>query len=457
MRKCLLIGVILLGFQQCSALLFAQAVASTLPVVQPDSSVQEAQLVEQFQQEQQTSSDQEEQPDALPRRASDLDQVEYVPALDGTGLISVDHSVRSRFLLGVIYSGGYDTNPNTEPNAPKSGAFLLTPLVGIQANTVRTFYLIQYQPTFLRYTTDEYQGGAIQAASGDFVGSLEERWRWDAHVTLSHGQDSIRLLAPQQSVAVGDVPGAGPNTAANRPNAGTTTAVDGRGNLTYLASQRDTVGLSLENSFNTYTAVSGTNLVGTAIAEYAHSATPHLQWFAYSSGSRYYGIIHCYAFGGGVGIDWKSEEHTYLHLGGGPQLNTSECRAQQNFSYDVAYSHRVTARSQVYLTSARQVGSTFVGPSLWQTGAAAGYQYDFGRKETIQFDFGYIGTSGVRRSDAYSGKYVDAIYSRSLGYNFSTSFSYRWYAGDLATTTRFNRTTALLSIGWSPTAGHLFQ
>lgn len=456
MKKGLQIGVILLGFQQCSALLFAQAVAGTLPVVQPDPSVQEAQAVEQVQHEQQTSSDQEEQPDALPRRASGLDQVEYVPALDGTGLISVDHSVRSRFLLGVNYSGGYDTNPNAVPNAPKAGASLLSPLIGIQANTAKTFYLVQYQPTFRNYTTDKYEGGSIHAASGDVVGSISERWRWDGHFRLSHGQDSIRLLAPQQSVAIGDVPGAGPNAAANRPDAGTTTAIYGGANLTYLVSERDTVDLLVENSFSNYTAVSGTDLVGTASADYTHGLTPHFKWLAYGSADGYYGFVHCYAFGGGAGIDWRPEEHTYLHLSGGPQVNTSACGKQQSFAYDAAYSHRVTTRSQIYLTSARQIGSTFVGPSLWRTSAAAGYQYDFGQKESIQVDFGYVGTTGLRSADAYSGKYVDAVYNRSLGFNLSTSFSYRWYAGDLATTS-FNRTTALLSIGWSPTAGHLFQ
>jgi hypothetical protein len=452
MRKNLQIGLVLLGFNLlATAALVAQSpAANTSPVAQTDATAQETQ------QEQWTPPDQGEQTHALPGRGADSDSVEYVPALDGTGLISVDHSVRSRLLLGASYSGGYDTNPNTVPNAPKSGAFVLSPLVGIQANTAKTFYLVQYQPNFRSYTSDRYEAGAIHTASGDVTGSLAERWHWDSHAVLSYGQDSIRLLAPQQSVAIGDVPGAGPNTAANRPDAGTTTVIDGRSNLTYLASERDTVGLFLENSYSAYTAVPGINLVGSAIAQYEHARTGHLQWLAYTSVSRYYGVIHCYAFGGGVGIDWKPEEHTYLHLSGGPQLNTSACGEQQSFSYNAAYSHRMMTRSQLYLTSARQVGSTFVGPSLWQTNATAGYQYDFDRKESVQFDFGYIGTTGPGKSDAYSGKYVDAVYNRSLGYNLSASLSYRWYAGDL-TTSSFNRTTVLLSVAWRATAGHLFQ
>jgi hypothetical protein len=59
----------------------------------------------------------------------------YVPTLNGTGLIAQDEALRGRLLLGANYSGGYDTNPNGLENAPKTGAFLLSPFVGVQRNS----------------------------------------------------------------------------------------------------------------------------------------------------------------------------------------------------------------------------------------------------------------------------------------------------------------------------------
>jgi hypothetical protein len=380
----------------------------------------------------------------------------YVPALDGTGLISQDEALRGRLLLGANYSGGYDTNPNGLENAPKSGAFLFSPFVGVQANSANLHYVVQYQPTFRRYTSSSYSGGSMQVGSGNIAGRLNERWNWDGQVLGRHGQDSIGMLAPQQSVPVGDVPGTGPANNAFNPNLNTITSVDGRAGLTYLVSERGTLGFKAENAYTGYNTPIGDSLIGTASTTYMHAATPALQWISYASATRYYGFVHCYSFGGGFGLEWKPEEHTYLRLSGGPQLDSSACGKQQGFGYQAAYSHRFTPRSQVYVISAREVGSTDLGPGLWQQTAAIGYQHDFERRESLAFDFGYINTTGLQNTDGYSGKYVDGVYNRVLGHGLRAILSYRWYTGD-AFQSNFTRTTALLSIAWTPTAGHLFQ
>jgi hypothetical protein len=315
---------------------------------------------------------------------------------------------------------------------------------------------VQYQPTFRRYTSSSYEGGSMHLASGNIAGRLNERWSWDAQALGRHGQDSIGMLAPQQSVPIGDVPGTGPNSNAYNPNTNTITAVDGRGDLNYLVSERGTLGLKAENAYIDYDTLLGNSLIATGSASYMHAATPALQWISYASATRYYGSVHCYAFGAGFGLEWRPEGHTYLRLKGGPQLDSSTCGKQQGFSYDAAYSRRLTARSQIYVSSARVVGSTDLGPGLWQQTATIGYQHDFERRANIAFDFGYIGTSGLGKTDDYSGKYVDGIYNRILGHGLRAIASYRWYTGDTSQS-NFRRTTALLSIAWTPTAGHLFQ
>jgi hypothetical protein len=380
----------------------------------------------------------------------------YVPALDGTGLISQDEALRGRLLIGANYSGGYDTNPNGLENAPKSGVFLFSPFVGMQGNSANLHYVVQYQPTFRRFTSSSYNAGSMQVGSGNIAGRLNERWNWDAQVLGRHGQDSINMLAPQQSVPIGDVPGTGPAENAFNPNLNTITSVDGRAGLAYLVSERGTLGFKAENAYTGYNTPIGDSLIGTVSTAYMHAATPALQWISYASATRYYGFVHCYAFGGGFGLEWRPKEHTYLHLSGGPQLDSSACGKQQGFAYDAAYSHRITPRSQVYVISARDVGSTNLGPGLWQQTAGIGYQHDFERRESIAFDFGYINTTGIHSTDGYSGKYVDGVYNRVLGHGLRAILSYRWYTGDTFQS-NFTRTTALLSIAWTPTAGHLFQ
>jgi len=141
----------------------------------------------------------------------------YVSALDGTGLISQDEALRGRLLVGANSSGGYDTNPNGLANAPKSGVFLFSPFVGMQGNSPNLHYVVQYQPTFRRFTSSSYDAGSMHVGSGFIAGRLNERWNWDAQVLGRHGQDSISMLAPQQSVPIGDVPGTGPANNAFNP------------------------------------------------------------------------------------------------------------------------------------------------------------------------------------------------------------------------------------------------
>ena len=78
------------------------------------------------------------------------------------------------------------------------------------------------------------------------------------------------------------------------------------------------------------------------------------------------------------------------------------------------------------------------------------------RRESLAFDFGYINTTGIQDTQSNSGKYVDGIYNRVLGHGLRAILSYRWYTGDNSGS-NFTRSTALLSIAWTPTAGHLFQ
>jgi hypothetical protein len=328
--------------------------------------------------------------------------------------------------------------------------------LGLQGNSPNLHYVVQYLPTFSRFTSSSYDPGSMHLGSADIAGSLNERWNWDSQVLGRYGQASISQSAPQQSVPIGDVPGTAPAGNAFNPNVNTITSVDGRAGLSYLLSERSTLGFMAENSYTDYHTLTGNSLIGTASTGYTYAATPTLQWITYASATRYYGFVHCYAFGGEAGLEWKPEDHTYLHLSGGPQLDSQACGKQQSFSYRAAFSRRVTPRSQIYVTSAREVGSTDLQPGLWQETDSIGYQYDFESRESIAFDFGYVSATSIQNTDDYSGKYVDGIYTHILGHGLRAIFSYRWYAGD---TSQFNftRTTALLSIAWAPTAGHLFQ
>src|ERR1700738_3890172 len=58
-------------------------------------------------------------------------QMQYAPALDGTGLISLNSRSPSHLLLGATVAGGWDSNPNNLGNGAASGVYTLSPYLGI--------------------------------------------------------------------------------------------------------------------------------------------------------------------------------------------------------------------------------------------------------------------------------------------------------------------------------------
>jgi hypothetical protein len=382
----------------------------------------------------------------------------YVPALDGTGLILMDHSVQSRLLIGAELSGGYDTRPEEIPGAPGSVISVISPYIGLQVNRDNFQYVFQYLPTFTHYTDDRYQGGSLHSGMVDVRRQSSERWNWEMHGLGMHGQDSLRLLTPQPTVAVGDVPGTSPSAASFRGDAGTVTYVDFGGKTSYQLKEHDAVSAVLTNSYgsSTSSSTSGDSIVGALRGIYSHDVTARLEWMSYAEAARYYGALHCWSYGTGVGFLWRPGELSFLQASVGPQFDSSSCGKQQNVSYRVAYAARLTQRSQAYLTSQRQRAGVYAGPGLWEQSVTAGYQYLVTSANTVGADFGYVDETIYKEARAYSGTYVGAAYNHKLPRSLSAGISYRYFNGGLSGAT-VNRNTVLFSLTWLPTGAKIFQ
>lgn len=379
-------------------------------------------------------------------------QTQYVSALDGTGLISLSSHVPSHFLWGATIAGGWDSNPGNLVTGGAAAIYTLNPYVGLQISTPKTQYLLQYQSTNTGFTSN-YARQSMNIASARVLARLNERWSLDLNTIGSYGQDSIRFLGSQQTVAVGGVSGIGPGSASYLPNAGTVTyAVESIG-ASYRKSERDTVQISVANSFNHYSGLSESNSVATLNLAYARDLSPTLAALVYGQGSTYYGSLHCESYGGGVGMKWQAGEKTAVALSGGPQLNTSECGTQQGFAYSTSFSTQLTGKSQLYLLSARQPTASYLGPGLWQDSVSGGYQRQVTAIGTISFDIGYVASKTLATINSYHGTYFDFIYGYHLSHGLKASYSYRGYLGDYGGT-GFSRNAAMFSVVWTSEANH---
>ncbi|MBN9616597.1 MAG: hypothetical protein J0G35_13615 [Acidobacteriales bacterium] len=384
--------------------------------------------------------------------AAEEPQPQYAAALDGTGLISLSSRIPSHFLWGATVAGGWDSNPANLGNGVASGMYTLNPYVGAQISTPKTQSLFQYQSTNTGFTSN-YARQSMNVASARILGNLNERLSLDLKAMGSYGQDSIRFLGSQQTVAVGEVAGIGPGSASYLPNAGTVTyAVQSIGAV-YRKSERDTVELSFSNSFNHYSSLGESNSVATFNLAYARDLSPTLAALAYGQGSAYYGSLRCKSYGSGAGLRWQASERTAVALSGGPQLNTSECGTQQGFAYNASFSTQLTGKSHLYLLSARQPTASYLGPGLWQDSASAGYQRQVTAIGTISLDIGYVASKTLTTVNSYRGTYVDFIYGYHLSHGLRASYSYRGYFGNYGGT-GLSRNVAMFSMVWTSEVNH---
>ena len=376
-----------------------------------------------------------------------VQQPQYAPALDGSGLISMSTIPRMQLLMGGSVSSGFDTNPENLSGGKSSVIFSFSPYVSAQSNTGRTQLVLQYQPTIIRYTN--YAGNTMQVASARADHRISEQLKWTMSVSGSHGTDSIRLLSPAQTVTIGEVPGAGPSSASYLPNAGTVTDLDGGLGFEYESTPRNAVSLKFGNSYDTLSSSQQKSAVATANVKVSHEVTPLLSVFAFQQDSKYYLDLSCVAFGGGAGMLWRPREGTVLSLQGGPQLNTPGCKSQQGFAYGVSFSTKTPGRAQLYFTSDRQAVTGYLGPGLFQNDVSGGYERQFRYFNVLALDVGYVRSSTLVNYSSYRGTYFDSTFGRTLTRGISLRCGYRHYSANLGNTS-FGRDLVSVSMNWTP-------
>ena len=381
---------------------------------------------------------------------------QYAATLDGTGLISMDHTRTIHLLLGSTGVLGWDTNPDNLSATVSTTVYALSPYIGLQSSTPRTQMVVQYQPTFTQFSSSAYSSQTVHVGSASVLTNLNPRWSMDGKVYASYGQDSIRFLAPQQTVAVGGVPGTSADSAVYLRNAGKGTNVEGGFGASYKQTERDTFSLAVADNFSRFPALSGDNSVATTTFSYDHGVSPRLAFLTYGQGAYYYGEIHCAGAGGGIGIKGRLGEGSYFSLSGGPQFDTSACKSQQGFAFNTSLGTQLTGRSQIYLIAGRQPTVSYLGGGLWQTSVAGGYQRRIGTQGTLSFDVSHVSSDSAGLQGAYTGTYFDGVYSRRLLHGLLPSLSYRGYTGTSGGSS-VSRNAVMFSLAWSPEAGHIFQ
>jgi hypothetical protein len=385
------------------------------------------------------------------------EQPQYVPALNGAGLFSLEKIQSIHILAGGAVSGGMDTNPNNSPGGQPSAMYSFLPYIGVAAGNARTQFLLQYRPIFTKNTA--YAGSSLQEASVSLTNRASPRLNWTVGMNATHGDSSVRLLAPSHSVAVGSVAGSGSSAAAYLPNAGVVTYINGAFDLLYDLSPRDALAVQIANSFNSYSQSHQSGGVATETVTYSHAMRRTLEILVYQQTFQYYLDLHCTTLGGGFGVAWQPRAGAKLSVQGGPQLNSPGCNEQQGFAYHAYFSSNITGKSQFYLRGDREAVNGFLGPGLWQNDVSGGYQREFSIRNSVGADLGYLQSSTLKsstlaNSEDYAGFFAEASYVHQIKGPLSFSCRYQNLVGRQGTS-HYTRNLMLFSIVFTPEAPSL--
>ncbi|MEO8737588.1 MAG: hypothetical protein ABI380_13745 [Edaphobacter sp.] len=375
-------------------------------------------------------------------------QLRLAAALDGTGLISLASNAPSYLLFGATVSGGWDSNPNILRDGVASRFYTVSPYFAIQSNRPKSQYLLQYQITATGHNSN-YATQTLNVASLRIIENPTERWNLDFEAKGSYGQDAIRFLGAQQTVAVGQVPGTGPDSASYLTNGGNVTYVSAGFGSTFRMSARNSLQLKVANDVSRYTGYLGSNSIATAHISFDRDLSLTRKASVYVQNSHYYGSLHCESYGGGFEFRWTPRENTSIALGGGPQFDTPECGIQQGFAYSLSMSKSLSGKSQMYLLAARQPATSFLGPGLWQESVSAGYQRQVTHAGAVGFDVGYVRSDAVKTVDSYKAGYFDCVYTYAMSNRLRSSYTYRGYIGGSGGS-YIDRNLVMFSLDWTP-------
>lgn len=371
------------------------------------------------------------------------------PSLNGNGLISLEGAGQPKVALGYTLNGGWDSRPEETESAPSSGLFFANFYLAADGRVGATQYLFQYAPTLTKYTSDRYPGGVFHVASAKLFGALSERWFWSSEAGLTYGKDTLRLLAPSNTSAIGDVTAVNPNASTFRPLAGSGLFTALTAQLTYRTSETGTVQFQASDLHSHLSGLNDDDF-GTARFIYTRRLSSRLGLGSYAQVLIDSASPDCVNFGAGISANIKTSEFTEFSVSGGPQLQSGGCSGRGAFG-NISFSSKLSISTQIYGVLSRQFTSSYLGPASWQDNVSAGLERNIADLGFFGTDVNYTHNEKTSLLPDYHGIFVSATYGRRAAHGMSPSISYRHLLNSVSGV-GWNRDVALFSLTWQSSA-----
>lgn len=373
----------------------------------------------------------------------------YTPALNGGDPIVVPQPYRMKVLFGSDATGGYDSAVAGPGGTVPASVFVYNGYVAGSLQGRQSYMLVQQSTSITRYGESQLQAQVFNrtamAASGVFSKSLT--WTLDARNSI--GGDSLRMVNPLPARMVGQFATGDSVSAAYGVDSGRILSADFSGSLSWMPSDRQTVRLSMKDSFNRRFADDSDGNIANGRIDYLKKQSERTSYGFYGQTAHEDGFGLCNSSGAGFQIATRPTDATVAELAVGPEFDSVGCGRRQSLSVHTAFAGTLNGLTRAYITANREFSSGYVRNSTWEDNVVIGVGRKLGRGTFFSADAGYVKGSLLASLITYQGYFITTEVRRRISEEFNFIAGYRRFDHNVANQTA-RRNVVLFTLVWSP-------
>lgn len=375
--------------------------------------------------------------------------VHYTPALNGGDPIVVPQPYRLKFLFGSDVTGGYDSAVAAPGGTVPASVFVYD---GYIAGSLqgRQSYLLAQQSTSVTHYGDSGIGSQIfnrtaMSASGVF----NKFWNWSLDARNSIGDNGLQMVNPLPARMVGQFATSEPVSAAYGVETGRILSTDLAGSLNWTPDDRQTVRLSMKDSYNRRFSDDSDGNITNGRIDYMKKQSERLSYGFYGQTTHEDGFGLCNSSGGGFQIATRPTDATVAELAVGPEFDSVGCGRRQAVNVHAAFAGTLNGSTRAYITANREFSSGYVRNSTWEDNVVIGMGRKLGRGTFFSTDAGYMRGALLASLITYQGWFVTTEVRRRLSEDFNFVAGYRRFNQSVVNQAA-RRNVVLFTLVWSP-------
>jgi hypothetical protein len=375
--------------------------------------------------------------------------VHYTPALNGGDPIVVPQPYRMKFLFGSDVTGGYDSAVAAPGGTVPASVFVYNGYIAGSLQGRQSYLLLQQSTSITHYGDSGVPSEIFNRTAMTASGTFNKSWNWSLDARNSIGSDGLQMVNPLPARMVGQFATSEPVSAAYGVDTGRILSTDLAGSLNWTPDSRQTVKLSMKDSYNRRFSDDSDGNIANGRIDYLKKQSERTSYGFYGQTTHEDGFGLCNSSGAGFQIAVRPTDATVAELAAGPEFDSVGCGRRQAVNVHAAFAGTLNGTTRAYITANREFSSGYVRNSTWEDNVVIGIGRKLGRGTFFSADAGYVKGALLARLITYQGYFVTTEVRRRLSEDFNFVAGYRRFNHNVSNQTA-RRNVVLFTLVWSP-------